>query len=118
MTTYLMHPRYTILFSSGINDLRRRRRQRTSKYLTHARDSACQVHLRERRLSSLARKLGHELDEDFRRAGNRLRDILIRDFDREMSLAEVYADRSDLVEAAYTIGRWLMRYTILSGILK
>ncbi len=56
---------------------------------------------RERRLSSLARKLGHELDEDFRRAGNRLKDVLIRDFDKEMSLAEVFADRNDLIEAAY-----------------
>ena len=56
---------------------------------------------RERRLSSLARKLGHELDEDFRRAGNKLKDILIRDFDREVALAEVYGDRNDLIEAAY-----------------
>ena len=47
---------------------------------------------RERRLSSLARKLGHELDEDFRRAGNRLRDVLVRDFEKEMALAEVFAD--------------------------
>ena len=56
---------------------------------------------RERRLSSLARKLGHELDEDFRRAGNRLRDVLVRDFEREMALAEVFADQNDLIEAAY-----------------
>lgn len=56
---------------------------------------------RERRLSGLAKKLGHELDEDFRRAGNRLRDVLLRDFDKEMSLAEVFADRNDLIEAAY-----------------
>ena len=47
---------------------------------------------RERRLNSLARKLGHELDEDFRRAGNRLRDVLVRDFEKEMALAEVFAD--------------------------
>jgi hypothetical protein len=53
------------------------------------------------RLHSLSRKLGYELDEDFRRAGNRLRDILIRDFDREMALAEVFVDRNDLIEAAY-----------------
>lgn len=44
---------------------------------------------------------GHELDEDFGRAGNRLRDILILDFDREMALAEVFVDRNDLIEAAY-----------------
>jgi hypothetical protein len=56
---------------------------------------------REKRLSGLAKKLGRELDEDFRRAGNRLRDVLIRDFDKEMSLAEVFADRNDLIEAAY-----------------
>ncbi|MFY9965724.1 MAG: hypothetical protein WBL44_08600, partial [Nitrososphaeraceae archaeon] len=30
--------------------------------------------------------MGHELDEDVRRAGINLRDILIRDFDREMVL--------------------------------
>ena len=56
---------------------------------------------RESRLSSLSRKLGHELDEDFRMAGNKLRDVLIRDFDREMALAEVFVDRNDLIEAAY-----------------
>jgi hypothetical protein len=51
-------------------------------------DSICRVHLRENRLRSLGKKLGHELDEDFRRAGNRLREILIRDF--EMALAKVF----------------------------
>ena len=56
---------------------------------------------RERRLSSLARKLGHELDEDFRRAGNKLKDVLIRDFNREVALAQVYGDRKDLIEAVY-----------------
>ncbi|MGC1131986.1 MAG: hypothetical protein WA941_04130 [Nitrososphaeraceae archaeon] len=56
---------------------------------------------REGRLRSLSRKLGYELDEDFSRAGNRLRDILIRDFDRDMALAEVFVDRNDLIEAAY-----------------
>ena len=44
---------------------------------------------------------GHELDEDFRRAGNSLRDILSRDFEREIALAEVFVDRNDLTEAAY-----------------
>jgi hypothetical protein len=32
---------------------------------------------KEIRLLNLSRKLGHELDEDFRRAGNKLKDILI-----------------------------------------
>jgi hypothetical protein len=40
---------------------------------------------RERRPSNLGKKLGHELDEDFRRAGNKLKDILIRDFEKEMA---------------------------------
>ena len=40
--------------------------------------------------------MGRELGDDFRRAGNKLRDILIRDFDREIALAEVFADRNDL----------------------
>ena len=56
---------------------------------------------RENRLSSLGKKLGRELGDDFRRAGHKLRDILIRDFDREMALAEVFADRNDLIESAY-----------------
>ena len=56
---------------------------------------------REKILLGLSRKLGYELDEDFRRAGNKLRDVLIRDFDREVALAEVYGDRKDLIEAVY-----------------
>ena len=56
---------------------------------------------REGRLESLSRKLGYELDEDFRRAGNKLKDILTRDFDKEMALADVFVDRNDLTEAAY-----------------
>ena len=31
---------------------------------------------KENRLSSLGRKLGRELDDDFRKAGNKLKDIL------------------------------------------
>lgn len=45
--------------------------------------------------------MGHELNEDFRRAGKRIREILIRDFEREMALAEVFAERNGLPEAAY-----------------
>lgn len=56
---------------------------------------------REGRLESLSRKLGYELDEDFRRAGNKIKDILIHDFDKEMALADVFVDRNDLTEAAY-----------------
>jgi hypothetical protein len=56
---------------------------------------------REKILLGLSRKLGYELDEDFRRAGNRLRDILVREFKKEMALTEVFADRNDLIEAAY-----------------
>ena len=56
---------------------------------------------REERLENLSRKLGYELDEDFRRAGNKLKDILIRDFDKEMALADIFVDRNDLTEAAY-----------------
>jgi hypothetical protein len=65
---------------------------------------------REGRLDSLSRKLGYELDEDFRRAGNKLKDILTRDFDKEMALADIFVDRNDLTEAAY---HWLTRYTTL-----
>jgi hypothetical protein len=56
---------------------------------------------REERLSSLSNKLGNGLDEDFRRAGNKLRDVLIHDFDREMTLAEAFVDRNDFTETAY-----------------
>jgi len=45
--------------------------------------------------------MGHELNEDFRRAGKRIREILIRDFEREMALAEVFAERKGFPEAAY-----------------
>ena len=43
-------------------------------------------------LLTLSRKLGHGLDDDFKRAGNRLRDILVRDFEREIALASVFVD--------------------------
>jgi hypothetical protein len=56
---------------------------------------------REGRLDNLSRKLGHELDEDFRRAGDKLKDILIRDFGKEMAPADIFVDRNDLTEAAY-----------------
>ncbi len=50
---------------------------------------------------SLNRKMGHELNEDFRRAGKSVREILVRDFEREIAIAEVFAERNVLSEAAY-----------------
>ena len=41
------------------------------------------VRVREMMLLCLSRKLGHGLDDDIRRAGNRLRDVLVRDFERD-----------------------------------
>jgi hypothetical protein len=38
------------------------------------------------RLLRLRRRIGHGLHDDFARAGDRLRDILIRDFERETAL--------------------------------
>ncbi|MGH9984123.1 MAG: hypothetical protein ACRD8W_09220 [Nitrososphaeraceae archaeon] len=38
------------------------------------------------------KKLDHELEEGFRKAGNKLKDILIRDLDREIALVEVFVD--------------------------
>ena len=55
---------------------------------------------REMILLSLSRKLGHGLDDDIRMAGNRLRDILVRDFDREIALASVFVGRNDLTVAS------------------
>lgn len=43
-------------------------------------------------MHSLNKKLDHELEEGFRKAENKLRDILIRDVDREMALVEVFVD--------------------------
>ncbi len=42
--------------------------------------------------TALTKKLDHELGEGFRKAGNKLRDILIRDVDREMALVGVFVD--------------------------
>ena len=54
-------------------------------------------------LLTLSRKLGHGLDDDIKRAGNRLRDILVRDFEREIALASVYVGRNDLNVASQHI---------------
>ena len=51
-------------------------------------------------LLSLGGKLGHALDEDFRKAGNKLRNILIRDFERETALSVVLLGQNDLTTAA------------------
>ena len=52
------------------------------------------------RLLSLSRKLGHGLDDDFRGAGDRLRNILINDFERETALSVVFIERNDLTVAS------------------
>jgi hypothetical protein len=51
-------------------------------------------------LLSLSRKLGHGLDDDFRTAGNRLRDILVRDFEREIAMASVFVGQNELTIAS------------------
>jgi hypothetical protein len=56
---------------------------------------------REKRLLGLTRKMGHEQNEDFKIASSRIRQILIRDFEREMALAETFAEINALNEAAY-----------------
>jgi len=56
---------------------------------------------REKRLLSLTRKMGHEQNEDFKMASMRIRQILIRDFEREMALAEAFVEINALNEAAY-----------------
>ena len=55
---------------------------------------------REMVMLCLSRRLGYGLDDDIRRAGNRLRDILVRDFDREIALASVFVGRNDLTVAS------------------
>ena len=54
---------------------------------------------REMRLLSLRRTLRHGIDDDFRRAANRLRDILIRDFERETASAMEFIKRDDHTKA-------------------
>jgi hypothetical protein len=56
---------------------------------------------RETRLNSLRLILGRELEEDFRKAGSDLIDRLIRDFEREILLAEAFASREDPIETVY-----------------
>lgn len=56
---------------------------------------------REKRLLSLTRKMGHEQNEDFKMASRRIRQILIRDFEREMALAEAFVEINALNDAAY-----------------
>jgi hypothetical protein len=52
------------------------------------------------RLLSLRRTLGHGVHNDYRRAANRLRDVLIRDFEREIALAVDFIKRDDHTKAA------------------
>ena len=56
---------------------------------------------RETRLLRLRRKLGHGLDDDFTRAGDRLRNILIRDFEREKLWASADKLRSNMDASEY-----------------
>jgi hypothetical protein len=55
---------------------------------------------REMRLLSLRRTLGHGIHDDFRRAANRLRDILIRDFEKEIAMAVEFIERDNHTKAA------------------
>lgn len=55
---------------------------------------------REMKLLSLRSTLGTGIDDDLRRAANRLRDILIRDFERETASAVEFIERGDHTKAA------------------
>jgi hypothetical protein len=56
---------------------------------------------RETRLNSLRLKLGRGLEEDFRKEGPNLKHWLVRDFEREILLAEAFALRENPVETVY-----------------
>ena len=56
---------------------------------------------REMRLNSLRLKLGRDLEEDFRKEGSNLKQWLIRDFEREILLAESFALRENPAETVY-----------------
>ena len=56
---------------------------------------------RETRLNSLGMKLGRRLEEDFQKEGSGLREMFIRDFEREILLAESFASRQDPTETVY-----------------
>lgn len=53
---------------------------------------------RETRLNSLGMKLGRRLEEDFQKEGSGLWEMFIRDFEREILLAESFASRQDPTE--------------------
>jgi hypothetical protein len=53
------------------------------------------------KLNSLRLKLGRELEEDFRKEGPNLKQWLVRDFEREILLAEAFALRENPVETVY-----------------
>lgn len=55
---------------------------------------------REMRLLSLRRTLGHGIHDDFKTAANRLRDILIRDFEKEIALTVEFIERDNHTKAA------------------
>lgn len=56
------------------------------------------------RLNSFRPKLGRDLNEDLRKEGSSLKEWFVRDFEREMLLAEAFASRQDPVE---TTEQWL-----------
>ncbi|MGH9976586.1 MAG: hypothetical protein ACRD8Z_12235 [Nitrososphaeraceae archaeon] len=56
---------------------------------------------RETKLNSLRLKLGRGLNEDLRKEGSSLKEWFVRDFEREMLLAEAFAGRQDPVETVY-----------------
>ena len=56
---------------------------------------------REMRLNSFRLKLGRDLNEDLRKEGSSLKEWFVRDFEREMLLAEAFAGRQNPVETVY-----------------
>jgi hypothetical protein len=61
---------------------------------------------RETRLTSLRLKLGRELSEDLRKEGPSLKKWFIRDFEREILLAEA-SRHGGIRSRLYTTGHWL-----------
>ena len=53
------------------------------------------------RLNSFRLKLGRDLNEDLRKEGSSLKEWFVRDFEREMLLAEAFAGRQNPVETVY-----------------
>jgi hypothetical protein len=73
---------------------------------------------RETRLNSLRLKLGRNLDEDLRKEGSSLKEWFIRDFEREMLLAEAFAGQQDPVETVYHRTLAEMIHRILDNLIQ